>query len=267
MLYCRGLRPPRAGAIQLRFGAFFSAADLPIVPVRFGRAGLIKSWGMFGNDKWGCCAWAGSAHETMMLCADAATPLAPPQLPPAKAVPIFQTENILADYAAATGFNPTMPFSDQGTDLQQMCAYRQKTGIIDFTGKRHTIDVYADLRVGDLAELSLATYLNGATGVGVSLPSNAEDQFDNGEVWSVVPNQPGGDGHYISCIGRNSVGNYIFVTWGRLQAATPAWVQTYMNSGVAYISRERLNAKGLSPQGYNAAALNDNFKQLTGVAA
>jgi hypothetical protein len=78
-----------------------------------------------------------------------------------------------------------------------------------------------------------------------------------------MPNAPGGDGHYIPCIGRNSLGFFLFVTWGRLQAATPAWVQTYMDEGLVYISRERLNGQGLSPQGFNAAALEDDFREVT----
>ena len=198
----------------------------------------------------------------MMLCADAAATDAR-SMPPSNLVPIFSTSNVLADYAAVTGFVASKPETDVGTDPQQAAAYRQKTGLVDASGARHKIDVYTALRVGDVEQLALAVYLTGCAGVGVALPDNAEDQFDNGEVWTVEPNQPGGDGHYICCIGRNSHGNFLFVSWGRLQAATPQWVKTYMDEGIAYLSRERLSSKGLSPQGFNLAALEDDFREVT----
>lgn len=203
---------------------------------------------MLANDIAADCVQAGAAHETMLAVAESG-----------RGVPVFTNTTVLSDYRAV---NPDDTRYEDGTDVQQYAAYRQKIGIVDGAGIRHKIDVYAALRAGDLAQLALATFLFGAVGVGVSLPDDAEQQFDNGEVWTVM-DTPGGGGHYIPCIGRNSHGNFLFVTWGRLQAATPAWVQTYMDEGVAFISRERLNAQGLSPQGYDAAKLNDDFAQVT----
>lgn len=250
-IYKLGKRPARRDAIPLKFGTYFHSAELPVVPAVFGRPWLVQQWGILGNAEWGDCFWAGAAHETMLLRADAG-------LTPST----FETANVLSDYAAATGFANTEA-TDQGTDVAQGCAYRQQTGIVDSSGTRHKIDVYTSLRVGDLSQLALATYLFGIVGVGVQLPSDAEKQFSSGEVWDITPGQSSIGGHYIPCVGRNSQGNYLFVTWGRLQAATPRWVQQCNDESVAMFSRERLAAKGYSPQGYDQAALEADFQALT----
>lgn len=247
-----GKKPARPGAVQLRFGSYFNASELPKPPPVIGRPWMVRSWGMLGNDSIGDCVFAGAAHETMMLCADASS-----------TVPTFTSKTTVADYSAVTGYNPDDPNSDVGTDAQVAAAYRQKVGVADILGARHKIDVYTAMRVGDMDELALAVYLLGIAGIGVLLPDSAETQFDHAEVWDVVPGAGVAGGHYICCIGRNSVGNFVVVTWGRLQAVTPRWLATYMDEGIAYLSRERLNSAGLSPQGYDAAKLNDDFTQIT----
>lgn len=251
-MFKTGKRPARPDAVKLKFGAYFKASDLPVVPVAFGRPWLVRQWGVLGNDLAGDCVWAGAAHETMLLKADAG--FAPPS---------FMIRDVFADYSAVTGFDPKNPATDQGTDVQQAAAYRQKTGIGDANGNRHQIEIYTALRSGDLSELALATFLNGVAGVGVDLPSSAEDQFNAAEPWTVVKGDTSAGGHYIPCVGRNRVGNFLFVTWGRLQAATPEWLQTHMDEGICFLSQERLSTKGLSPEGYDAAALLDDFKQVT----
>jgi hypothetical protein len=239
---------------KLKLKTYFKPAKLPPVPKVVGRPWLIKPghWGMMANDTVGDCVLAGGAHETMLFNADAQCPVAE-----------FTDQNVLADYSAITGYVPGDENTDQGTDPDAAASYRRKTGLIDASGVRHKIDVYADLKNRDLDQLALAVFLFGVAGIGVNLPQKAMDQFNRFDVWKVaLPDRILG-GHYIPCVGRNSAGNYLFVTWGRLQAATPSWVRRYMVGGIAYMSRERLNAQGLSPQGYNAAALNDDFNTVT----
>lgn len=247
-----GKKPARVGSIQLRFGAYFTALNLPVPAVKIGNPGLIHQWGMLANDRVGDCVWAGAAHETMLLEAEAGSLIA-----------TFTSVNVLSDYSACTGFVQNDASTDQGTDVADAAKYRQKTGIVDLTGNRHKIDIYASLRAGDVSQLALAVDLLGTVGVGVELPSNAEEQFNYGEPWDVSGTPSVVGGHYIPCVGRNSQGHFLFVTWGRLQAATPRWVMTFMDEGVAYISRERLSAKGLSPQGFNLAKLEDDYRQVT----
>ena len=93
----------------------------------------------------------------------------------------FTDSDVLGDYSAVTGFNPADPSTDQGTDMEVAASYRRKTGILDASGARHMIDSYVALKVGDVDELVLATWLMGATGVGLEFPSQAMEQFNAGE--------------------------------------------------------------------------------------
>ena len=248
-----GKKPARPEAVKLRLAAYLDAAELPPVPAVIGRfAKWPQAWKMLGNDLYGCCYWSGSAHETMLLKADAGYD-----------VPMFTPYGVLKDYSAATGFNSSDPSTDQGTDVQQGAAYRQKIGICDAAGVRHKIDIYTALKVGDVNQLALAVYLFGTVGIGLQLPTYAMDQFKMFEPWSVQTDSGTEGGHYVNLIGRNSVGSWIGVTWGRLQALTPGFISSYMDEGIAYLSPERLSAKGLSPQGLDIAGLQRDFQTVT----
>lgn len=245
----RGKKPARPGAVALRFGDYFNSIAIPVPAVI--DPPNVRDWRMLGNDTLADCVQAGAAHETMAFVTAAG-----------RGTPLFTNRCVLADYAAV---NPDDPTYMGGTDVQQFMSYRRKTGIIDGSGMRHLIDVYAALEAGNIDQLALAVHLFGAVGVGVRLPDTADDQFRRNEVWDVKPNAPPGMGHYISLVGLNADGNLIFVSWGRLQCATPAWVREYMDEGVAVFSRERLNDKGLSPEGYDANKLTDDFNKITGI--
>jgi hypothetical protein len=184
-----GKKPARPGAVQLRLAAYLDATELPPVPAVIGNfAAWPQGWKMLGNDSFGCCVEAGAAHETMLLKADAGYD-----------VPLFTPYGVLKDYSAVTGFNSADPSTDQGTDVQQYAAYRQKTGIVDAASMRHKIDIYTALKVGDVNELALGAFLFGAVGIGLQLPTSAMDQFQLFEPWSVVSGSGIEGGHYVPC--------------------------------------------------------------------
>ena len=105
--------------------------------------------------------------------------------------------------------------------------------------RRWKDDAYAWLEPGNLDQLAQAVWLFNTIGLGVLLPSSAQDQFDRGQTWTVVRGEKGQDDHYVPIIGRNSHGNFLLVTWGRLHDATPQWVESYMDEGVQFISTNR----------------------------
>jgi len=252
MMFCLGKKPAR-DAVSLKLGSYLNAAELPPVPAIIGDfTAWPQTWGMLANNVVGCCVEAGAAHETMLLKADAGYPIPP-----------FSDSVVLKDYQdSGSGYVVGDETTDQGTDLQQYAAYRQKTGILDAAGQRHKIEIYTALKVGDVNELAQAVFEFGAVGIGLQLPTSAQDQFQLFEPWSVVDSAIDG-GHYVPIIGRNSLGNWICVTWGRLQALTPGFISKYMDEGLVYISPERISAKGLSPQGFDLAGLERDYKAVT----
>ena len=249
MLRKLGKLPARPDAVRFKFGAFFNAAALPTPPLRFGHFGAITEWGAFANDRYSDCVFAGAAHEAMIWLSEAGESAA------------FNDQCVLADYAAVTGFNPADPSSDQGTDMQAAADYRRKVGIVDASGRRHKVDAYVALNAGDVDQLALAAYLFGAVGIGIQLPSSAEGQFDQQVPWSVVPGDRIAGGHYVPVIGRNKLGNFLVITWGRLHAATPDFIAQYMDEGICYLSLESLK-NNLSPEGFNATQLQQDLAAI-----
>lgn len=254
MNFCLGKKPARPGDVELRLASYLDTTQLPSVPAVIGNfAAWPQQWQMLSNNVVGCCVEAGAAHETMLLKADAGFPIPP-----------FSDSVVLQDYAACgSGYVVGNEATDQGTDVQQYAAYRQKTGILDAAGQRHKIEIYTALKVGDVNELALAVYLFGAVGIGLQLPTSAMDQFQLFEPWSVASGNGTEGGHYVPMIGRNSLNNWICVTWGRLQALTPSFISSYMDEGLVYISPERVSAKGLSPQGFDLAGLQKDYAAVT----
>jgi hypothetical protein len=244
-----GKKPARVGSIRFGFAQFFNASDLPKPPLVFGRVGLIRDWGMLGNDKVSDCVFAGAAHETMLWRAWAGAP-----------VPTFTDQNVISDYAKVTGYDGSEA-SDQGTDMQAAAAYRKQVGVVDDSGTRHQIDAYVSLRPGNLDELALATYLFGAVGLGFEMPSSTQDQFDNAEPWTPVKSSPNDGGHYVMCCGRNSAGNFLVVTWGRLQAVTPDFILDKMDEGCCYLSFEQMRGN-INPRGFDEAGLQKALAEL-----
>lgn len=238
-------------AISFNFNDFFDAKKLPTPPKVFGHYGLVSAFYGLGNDKFGNCVFAGAAHEHMIWSREGGHPRAR-----------FTTHDVLSDYSAVTGFDPKKPDTDQGTDMKEAASYRRKTGVLDATGKRHKIDSYVALGVGNVEQIVLATWLMGAVGVGVQMPSQAMDAFDAGKPWDVPANPKIIGGHYIPCVGRDANGNLIVVTWGKTQAMTPAFYQRFNDESVCYLSLETLNEKNLSPEGFDADSLRKHLASL-----
>jgi hypothetical protein len=245
-----GKRPARH-AINFHFSDVFDPSKLPTPPAAFGHHKDVGSWGMLGNDKYGDCVWAGAAHEHILWTRTWGRKRSR-----------FLTKNVLSDYAAVTGFNPKDENTDQGTDMKDAASYRRKTGIVDATGKRHPIDAYIALEVGNVEQVVLAMYLMGAAGIGFQFPASAMDQFNKKQPWTVPANPQIDGGHYVSGVGRNKAGNLLVVTWGRLQEMTAEFYQRFCDEAVAYVSLEILNDKNLSPEGFDADALRGMLAKL-----
>lgn len=239
MSFKLGKKPARPDAVRLKLASYTNAAALPPLPATFGHDALIgvRDWGMLGNDRYGDCVWAGAAHETMLLGREAGHTVA------------FTAAAVLGDYAAATGFDPAKPETDQGTDLVEAAQYRRATGIVDAAGTRHKIAAYLALEPGNLLHLFQATYLFGAVGVGLQLPASALTQSRQGQVWSVVAGSATEGGHYVPLVGRRADGLHV-VSWGVDQVMTEAFLQAYCDEAVAYVSQECLLDQK-TPEGFS----------------
>ncbi len=244
-----GKQPATADTRDLMFARYATTAQLPTPPGTFGHEDLFgaKDWGMLGNDEWGDCAWAGTAHETMILTKEGGTPAT------------FTTDGVLSDYAAGTGFDPNAGppgknSTDNGSNLRSVLKYRAKTGVLDANNQRHKIGAFVKLDQSNLTEVLQAAYIFQAVGIGIRFPSSAMAQFNAGQPWDVVSGATVEGGHYVPLVGKN--GNLQVVTWGALQPMTPAFFAQYCDEAWAYISSEDLNGGRVDPEGFDIAQLN-----------
>lgn len=229
----------------------YRGVTLPPIPKSFGHQSLVSNWGMLGNDNVGDCVIAGADHETMLWTAEGSTEAS------------FTVANAISDYSAITGYNPSDPNTDQGTDVRTALQYRRNTGMIDASGKRHKIAAYLLLDQSNLLkELLEATYLFSAVGIGINFPDSAMEQFNNGQPWSVVQGSQIEGGHYVPVVGYD--GTYIYcVTWGKIQKMTVDFLTTYCEEAWAILSQEFINGKGVSPEGFNLSQLQADLAAIS----
>jgi hypothetical protein len=218
------------------------------VPDNFGHYGQVKEWGMLGNDKYGDCAWASGAHESILQ--NAAN----------NRVVAYSDASVLSDYSAATGFSPGLPYSDQGTDLHALYQYRQQVGLLDAAGNRHKIGAYLELEPGNPEELEVAVFLFGAAGLGITVYDWTQQQFGAGKPWDYVRGGNLEGGHAVPVAGRNS-GFWEIVTWGQVQPATNKFFQKETTEVFVAITDDYLSGDK-SPEGFDREALLNYLQDL-----
>jgi hypothetical protein len=249
-----GKKAARPDAVKLALTDY--TGKLPEPPASFGWDYLVApaSWGMLGNDQAGDCVIAGGLHETLLWRAAA------------KQATSLSTACAIKNYELITGYVPSDPSTDQGTDMQAAASYRRKTGLLDAAGHRHKIAAYAALAVGNLDQLAASAWIFGAVGVGIEVPAFVMDDFNAGKVWDVQrTNAKVEGGHYIPCVGRSANGNFRFVTWGSVVEVTPAFLKKYMDEAIVYLSEEMLGGGvgGTDLNGDNLAKLQGDLTAVT----
>ena len=242
-----GKLPARPNAVTFKLTDYVDTKKLT-PPAFFGHDNLITSWGMLGNDTVGDCVLAGGAHETMMWTAEGYAPA------------VFTDECVLSDYSAITGYDPSDPNTDNGTDMQMAASYRRKTGLLDANGKRHKVAAYLAITPGNLSEHLLAAWLFGAVGIGINFPAYAMDEFNSGIPWAVEERKRQIEGgHYIPLVAHR--GLLCVVTWGRIQQMTPQFFHKFNDESLVYLSEEMLYG-GKSPEGFDDAQLRADLSAL-----
>src|SRR5262249_15120824 len=247
-----GKKPAAPRATDFKFADFAANIQLPSVPSRFGHGSAYADWKMLGNDRYGDCVWAGAAHEHMLLN---------------KVVHqvdvSFDDNSVLGDYAAATGFNPNDPSTDNGTDVHEALDYRRKTGIADTNGTRHQIGAYVALNPKNWQHLEQAAYIFGAVGIGFEFPASAMDQFNQGEPWDYVNGSKIEGGHYVPVVGSlHAADQASAVTWAKRQPFTVAFYEQYNDEAWAYVTPEELRSDGTGLHGFDMEKLNTYLAAL-----
>ncbi len=249
--FALGKRPPREDRRTLRYATYRDPETAIAFPSTFGhdQPAAAVGWGLLGNDRYGDCVFAGAGHEHMLWTGERGGAVAP-----------FTAGAVLGDYSAVTGFDPNDPSTDQGTVTLDALNYRRKVGVADARGARHKIAAFVQLDLGNWVQVLEAIYLFGAVGFGFSFPVSAWSQFDAGKTWGVVSGSKIDGGHYVPLVARRDR-HLLCVTWGKTQALTKAFLQTYGDEAWALLTYEHL-AGGASPEGFDLAALQRDLAAL-----
>lgn len=242
-----GKKPARKDSVLFKLDAYDTALAEP--PKTVAHWGLVNDWqGMMGNDNLGDCVCAEAGHGTIYLNKLAGKTIA------------ITTADVVAMYSAVTGYTPSDPNSDQGTDMQAAASWRRTTGLADAQGNRHKIVAYLDLGAANKDNLKKAIYYFGNAGIGFQFPSYAMAEFTAGQTWHVKAGGSIDGGHDVLACGYDS--RYIYcVSWGKLIRMTWGFFAKYCDEALVYLSSEML-INGKSLEGFNLPSLQTDLAQL-----
>ena len=202
--------------------AFYQNNPLPKAPDKIDVPAVVN-WGMLGNDKYGDCTFAGIAHAEMA----AAQALGLDEKAPIE-------QEVVQAYLSYTGGR------DQGAVEADLLKFWQDNVL--FNGK---VAAYAPTDIADFDELKSVISSYGVSYIGISVPAPCEQQFAQGQPWALTGTPADNNimgGHCVVLVGYDEKYFYC-ITWGKIQAIEPTWLQSYMQEAWAIITPETV-AKG-----------------------
>jgi hypothetical protein len=237
------------------------ALATPTAPDWLSQITDLNSFGMMLNDKYGCCVVAGSYHGIQIL----SSVMNPDGLE------ITEPDAcVLKAYELVTGFNPTDPATDQGTDMQTYLKYWMTTGIPTgpAAATRHRCVGFAEVDIKDHAEVLEVIQQCGFIYLGFNVPNYimGQDELAPLGTWDYPP-APGADatlsgGHCVIAPKADAEALYV-VSWGAVYKMTWAFWDQFVDEAYAVIDLDWGNAKG-TPYGISLEAL---AKQMEALAA
>lgn len=234
---------------RLRIGPYLRATA-STVPPRVDWLSNVKQWPMYANDKYGCCVWSCIGHQIQALTTYGQ----------GNTIVVHEAA-LLNAYSAVTGFDPNKPNTDQGTVVQDALNYWRKIGI-----EGHQILAFAQVDHTRRAEVEAAINVFGNVHVGVNFPQSAMDQFDAGKDWELVARDGGIIGGHAVPVGSydETTGFDGTVSWARQLRMSQAFWNAYVEEAWIVITKDWLNANGLSPEGVDLYGLGQEFTARTG---
>jgi hypothetical protein len=239
-----GKLAPRHDDRTLMFSNYITPSLPPVLPaytnierVKKGTklTDITKIYPMDGNDKYGCCGFAGAAHKTTTYHG----------LVNKKKIPTASA--VVKEYFKFTGNQ------DSGVVLLDALNYWRKTGIF---GEK--ILGFVKINPKNHDHIKLAIQLFGGVYLGFNVQENAIKDFQNRIPWT--PGKLTGNGHCVT--GEDFDQNYLnILTWGNDIEATWAWVD-YCVDECWCILHQEAKTPGFAP-GYNIDQLLTDLQAIT----
>lgn len=239
-----GKLAPRHDPRTLRLARYLPILPPPPPTSDWTRAVSVP-WGDMLNSSIGLCTFAGAGHLQMLWTANASTLVVPTDA------------EILGDYSALTGYNPSNPNSDTGAAELDVLNYWRNHGI---AGRKILGFMALDPR--NREQVKTAIHLFGGIYVGVAMPDSWEGQLDNQEPWTwAASDRPNpNNGHALPMVEYDSK-SLTCITWGQKQPLSWDWFFQCCDEAYAVLSLDWINGPD-SPSALDMAALEADLKAL-----
>jgi hypothetical protein len=183
----------------------YMRSNIPTPPTAVDYSPRVKSYPMALNDEYGDCTIAGAIHMLQLQYAEVGEDFKYPG-----------DEAVKEEYFKLTGG------ADGGLVEASVLQTWMSQGIFG-----NKISAFSPVNIKNRQEMTAAIYLFGSVYLGVNLPGNAEEQFENHKPWTVsVPQEAPVGGHCVIATGYNNLGIDL-ITWGAVQSATWEWWEAY----------------------------------------
>jgi hypothetical protein len=245
-----GKNPARHDPRTLLLASYIEP-NLPPPPASCDLTGKVAAWGMMKNDDLSDCTCAAAGHLLMMWTASAGQEFIP------------SDDQIVAVYAAVTGYNPQTGANDNGAVEIDVLNYWRQSGIAG-----HKIGAYVGLEPSNHTHIMDSVYMFQGCYIGLLLPNSAKAQLQNKQAWSVPPGGPVGDGapkswggHAVPVVAYDQRG-LTCVTWGALQTMTWGFWEAYCEEAYAILSTDYLSGDKETPDGFSLQQLQEDLADL-----
>lgn len=199
--------------------ATYSIGKLPAPPARV-HYGHGVDLPIDGNDQYGDCVMAGTAHMIALWNHEVAEHLSVPT-----------GQEVVEEYFKLTDG------ADSGLNENDVLHTWAKQGLF---GQK--IAAYVPVDTNSVLDLHAAVAFYGCSMLGIAVPESAQEQFQKNEPWTVVPGSPILGGHCIVACGYDE--QYVYcATWGGIAPVTYPFLAKFMDEAWAAIPEAYVEAK------------------------
>ena len=237
-----GKLPPRQDARTYRLSGVLTAR-VPDIPERQDWSEGVP-YQMWGNDRFGCCAFA--AHAALTATWTKA----------AQGLVLLSSEQVLENYGSVTGFDPITGQNDNGTILLEQLGYWKTKGFVRPGQTRDYLTAYGVIDPHSIAGIKRGISYLGGVLAGVQVPRGfmnlpAGTDWD----WDAVQDHAFIGGHAIALTGYIPEGVF-FNTWGSRTFMPWNTLLRICDEAYGLVSRQNwLTVCGLSPKSEDMATL------------
>lgn len=239
----------------LLFGNYLKSEALPYIPQAYYQSAGLPKVPLYRNGDLGDCTCCAPAHqEGIWTFKSTGKEL------------ILPDSEIVSVYSKVGGYVIGDPSTDNGSDMLTVEKLWKSSGLYG----SDDLVAFAALEPGNHTHVMASVFLFGGVSLGIQLPVTAQTQSKANGLWSLVPgyqsnpnSKVGSWGGHNALITGYSQQSVCIETWNFFLYATWGWLDYYADEAFSNISRQWINAKGLSPNHFDLTQLQEDLTLIT----